>query len=54
MIVYFSFLFLLSKVRNELKIKELKIGKWTRLVRIMGMKLRDNFGSITKFISWNP
>jgi hypothetical protein len=44
----------LKEVRNELKIKELKIGKWTRLVRIMEMKLGDNFRSMTEFISQNP
>jgi hypothetical protein len=44
----------LWKVRNELETKELKIGKWTRLVRIMEIKLGNNFGSMTEFISWNP
>jgi hypothetical protein len=48
------FLFFLKKVRNELKIKELKIGKWTRFVRIMEMKFGDNFRSMSKFISRNP
>jgi hypothetical protein len=45
------FLFFLRKVRNELKLKELKIGKWTRLVRITEIKFGDNFRSMTKFIS---
>jgi hypothetical protein len=47
-------LLLLRKVRNVLEIKELKIGKWTRFVRIMEMKLGDNFESMTELISWNP
>jgi hypothetical protein len=38
----------------KLEKKKSKIGKWTRLVRIMEMELGDNFGSMTKFISQNP
>jgi hypothetical protein len=47
----------LWKIRNELKLKELKelkIGKWIRLVRITEMELRNNFGSMTEFVCWNP
>jgi hypothetical protein len=49
-------LFFLWKVRNKLKLKELKklkIRKWTRLVRIMET-VGNNFGSMSEFISWNP
>jgi hypothetical protein len=45
---------LFEKVRKEIGNGELKIGKWTRFVRITEMKLGDNFGSMTEFISWNP
>jgi hypothetical protein len=48
------FLFFLRKVRNESKTKELKIGKWTRFVRIIEIKLKNNFKSMSKFISQNP
>jgi hypothetical protein len=44
----------LGKIRNEQKTKELEIKKWTRFVRIMEMKFGDDFGSMSKFISWNP
>jgi hypothetical protein len=43
----------LRKVRNGLEIKELKIQKWMRFVRITEMEYGDNFRSMTKFISWN-
>jgi hypothetical protein len=51
------FLLFLWKVRNKLKLKELKelkIGKWTRLVRIMKMEFGNNFGSMSEFNSQNP
>jgi hypothetical protein len=34
--------------------KELKIGEWSRFVRITEMEFGDNFGRMSKFISWNP
>jgi hypothetical protein len=45
---------LFEQVRKGIGNEKLKIGKWTRLVRIMEIKLRDNFGSMSEFISWNP
>jgi hypothetical protein len=32
-------------------LKESKIRKWTRFVRITEMELGDNFGSMAEFIS---
>jgi hypothetical protein len=43
-----------KKVRKGIENEELKIGKWTRFVRIMEIKLGNDFGSMTKLICQNP
>jgi hypothetical protein len=40
-----------EKVRKEIGNKELKIRKWTRLVRITEMKFGNSFGRMSEFIS---
>jgi hypothetical protein len=37
-----------------MELKELKTRKWTGFVRIMEMELKNNFGCMSEFISWNP